>query len=289
MVTAQDFIEKVNIPLKEGWGYVYGQWGAVWTEAKQKAATREQTVKWGSRWIGKRVTDCSGLVRWALYQLGESIVHHARYQYTDWCVSKGRLVNGIREDGQPLLPGSLVFLKGTQEHIHHVGVYVGDDVCVEAKGTLYGVVTSKPDHWDYWGECKLIDYENKEPVPVQPEQDIIKATVTNPNTWLNVRSGPGKSYPKVFQVERGTVVDVLAESDDHKWLQIKYGSRVGWATADYLTIVEDESTDEPMKDGQDADITDTGSTDTRQSVMDELYTIRNMIDEVITRMGGGIP
>ena len=152
----------------------YGTWGTIWTQAKQDAATREMTIKYGSRWIGRMVTDCSGLLRWALYQLGETIVHHARYQYTDYCNVKGKLVNGHREDGKPVLPGSAVFLQGSEAHIHHVGVYVGGDTVIEAKGTIYGVVTSHLNHWDHWGELKMVDYTNAADLetgePITPEQ-----------------------------------------------------------------------------------------------------------------------
>lgn len=175
---------------------IYGTWGTLWTEKKQKAATRAMTVKYGSRWIGKRVTDCSGLLRWALRQLGEDIVHHARYQYTECCKPKGRLVNGRREDGQPILPGTAVFLQGKEPHIHHVGVYVGHGVCIEAKGTLYGVVTSELSHWDHWGELKMIDYTDAariddEPVPTPTE------TVTYPTLR---RGDKGEDVRKMQQM-----------------------------------------------------------------------------------------
>jgi hypothetical protein len=230
------------------------------------------------------VTDCSGLVRWALYQLGEKIVHHARYQYTDWCAAKGRLTDGRRDDGREILPGTLVFLQGAEEHIHHVGVYIGEGVCIEAKGTLYGVVTSPLSRWDHWGECKLIDYTNGQAAPETEQADHITARVNNPGTWLNVRSGPGKQYPRLYQLERGTTVTVLAESDDHQWLQIQSGGRTGWAASEYLSVIrEDGEQEEPEKDGRDADITD------REGVLTSLYTVRSMIDEIIVRMGGGVP
>jgi cell wall-associated NlpC family hydrolase len=283
MVNAADFVEKVKIPLAEGWGYIYGTWGSVWTQERQDMATREQTVKWGARWIGKTVTDCSGLVRWALYQLGEKIVHHARYQYTDWCAAKGRLTDGRRDDGREIRPGTLVFLQGAEEHIHHVGVYIGEGVCIEAKGTLYGVVTSPLSRWDHWGECKLIDYTNGQTEKKAQPAARKTAKVNNPGAWLNMRTGPGTSYPVLARISRGATVQIVDDSREDFW-QILYGGRYGWAASEYLSVIrEDGEQDEPEKDGRDADITD------REDVLTSLYTVRSMIDEIIVRMGGGVP
>lgn len=249
MVTAKQFIDMCVIPYKEGWGYIYGQWGATWTAAKQAAATREMTVRYGAKWIGKRVTDCSGLIRWALDMLGETIVHHARYQYTDHCTNKGKLIGGRREDGTLPLPGSAVFLQGSQAHIHHVGVYVGHDVVVEAKGTNYGVVTSHLAHWDHWGELKVVDYtgaaELESVLPEELEQEdaqagtVVRAVACNPQSWLNVRALPESGAAKLFQVPKGATVEVL-DAGEPEWWQIRYGGRVGWAYAEYLRLLEDE-------------------------------------------------
>lgn len=43
---------------------------------------------------------------------------------------------------------------------HHIGLFIGDDTVIEAKGTKWGVVTSKPDHWDEWGELTAVDYSD---------------------------------------------------------------------------------------------------------------------------------
>ena len=290
MVTAAEFIDKVWIPLNEGWGYIYGTWGSMWTAEKQAAATREQTVKYGSQWIGHMVTDCSGLVRWALYQLGEEIPHHATYQYTDWCKPKGKLVDGKRTDGNPVLPGTLVFLQGSEEKIHHVGVYVGEGICIEAKGTKSGVVTSKLDHWDHWGECKLVDYTNAGEidgiVPDTKNDVLFKATVTNPNRWLNVRSGPGTNYPVQFQLEKGTIVDVLAQSNN--WDQVRSGGRIGWASADYLTPLEQEEPSIPPDDAvdePDEDVEDGPSVlEDLQGVMQTLSGVENRLADIIRRL-----
>jgi cell wall-associated NlpC family hydrolase len=258
----------------------------MWTAKKQRDATREMTVMYGKKWIGRMVTDCSGLLRWALYQLGETIVHHARYQYTDYCTNKGKLVDGLREDGMRPLPGSAVFLKGSEPHIHHVGVYVGHNTVVEAKGTIYGVVTSHLDHWDYWGELKMIDYTNAaeledgEPAwTQQTEEDaaagtIIMAVVNNPQTWLNVRSGPGSEYNKVFRVQKGTTVEVL-DAGEPSWWKIRSEGRTGWAAAQHLTVIRPEQSEpeQPEVQPEPKDM----------SILDEL-AIRDRLDALINRL-----
>ncbi len=200
------------------------------------------------------VTDCSGLIYWACRELGEKVVHHATYLYTDWCRPKGKLVNIAanaagetkgRDDGQPIRPGTLVFIKGTQEKIHHTGVYIGDDTVIEAKGTRSGVVTSKLSHWEYWGELKVIDYTNgqqkTEPKP-EPKKDVkpdmtLRAKVTNPHIWLNVRQVPDGQLN--FKVQKGTIVDVLDSTTNGEWWQISYNGKTGWAKSEFLTIQED--------------------------------------------------
>lgn len=264
---------------------IYGTWGSLWTEAKQQAATREQTKKYGAKWIGHMVTDCSGLVRWALNELGEKIVHHATYQYTDWCSPKGKLVDGQRTDGNPILPGTLVFLQGNQEKIHHVGVYVGDGIVIEAKGTQAGVVTSDLKKWDHWGECKLIDYTNAAEldgyVPEQKQNDVLfKGEVDNPNTWLNVRSGPGKHYPVQFQVQKGTIVDVLAESGE--WYQVRSGGRIGWASAEYILPLPQEDPEAPVLPDDDTD----GDYDDDKNKNDDIVIKSSVITDLESVLSG---
>lgn len=153
MISAKALIEKFQIALSEQWGYIWGQSGAVWTEAKQKSATRSVTVQYGARWIGKRVADCSGLFVYAFRDLGGSIYHGSNTIWRKYCTRQGTL-----DTGTEIKPGTAVFLT-TGNDRHHIGLYVGDDTVIEAKGTRYGVVTSKLSHWDEWGELKGVDYD----------------------------------------------------------------------------------------------------------------------------------
>ncbi len=155
MINASDLIALFNQAYNEGWGYIWGRSGQVWTEANQKAATRAMTVKHGSKWIGKRVADCSGLFVWAFKQLGGSIYHGSNTIWNKYCSAKGTISQGMT-----LKPGTAVFLTKNGNR-HHIGLFVGNNTVIEARGTAYGVVTSALSRWDEWGELKAVSYSGE--------------------------------------------------------------------------------------------------------------------------------
>ena len=159
MINPSDLISKFQYALEDHWGYIWGQWGGTWTQAKQNAASREMTVKYGSKWIGHRVADCSGLFRWAYSELGEAIAHGSNSIFDRYCSAKGTLKNGKRTDGADLLPGTAVFTGDAKEH-GHIGLYIGNGKVIEAAGTRQGVIKSDitDSKWTYWGELKAVDY-----------------------------------------------------------------------------------------------------------------------------------
>ena len=71
MITTTDLIGLFQQALKENWGYIWGTAGVKWTAARQKElekttdSDRAQGRKYGSKWIGHTVADCSGLFSWA--------------------------------------------------------------------------------------------------------------------------------------------------------------------------------------------------------------------------------
>ena len=205
MIKPSDLIALFKQALTNKWGYIWGAYGQTWTAAKQRAATREMTVKYGSKWIGHRVADCSGLVYWAFKQLGGKIYHGSHTQYVSYTTARGDLKNGARTDGQPLKPGTAVFKKkkataGQKSYngynYHHVGLYIGEGTVIEAKGTINGVVTSKVSTWNAWGELKGVDYSNT-------DSSDIEATNEEPVTHLLKHT-----YPMM----RGDDVRTLQES-----------------------------------------------------------------------------
>ncbi len=168
MIRPDDLIAKFKYALAEKWGYIWGTAGVKWTQAKQNAATREQTVKYGGKWIGHMVADCSGLFAWAFKQLGSTMYHGSNTMYLKWCTDKGKLEHGKRTDGKTLLPGTAVFCYDGEKY-GHVGLYIGDGEVIEAAGTQAGVKKSSvtDTKWKNWGELKDVNYYNK-PEPDKP-------------------------------------------------------------------------------------------------------------------------
>lgn len=178
MINPLDLIALFIVAITDKWGYIWGTAGVKWTAAKQAALEkttdpdRAMSRQYGSKWIGHMVADCSGLFSWAFKQLGGYMYHGSNTMYDKYCTDKGRLVNGKREDGKELKPGTAVFT-GTEKKHGHVGLYIGDGWVIEAQGTKAGVVKSKVTlaKWTYWGELKGVNYSGSQPEPEpKPEQ-----------------------------------------------------------------------------------------------------------------------
>ena len=167
MITTQALIEKFKQALSEKWGYIWGTAGENWTAAKQKElekttdSDRAQGRAYGSKWIGHKVADCSGLFSWALRQLGGYMYHGSDTMFRKYCSSKGELKKGKRTDCGTLKPGTAVFVWNGKKY-SHVGLFVGGETVIEAMGTINGVTTSKvtAGKWTHWGELAGIDYVN---------------------------------------------------------------------------------------------------------------------------------
>ena len=165
MIKAEALIAKFRQALEEKWGYIWGTAGEKWTAEKQKElekttdANRAQGRQYGSKWIGHRVADCSGLFSWAFKQLGGYIYHGSDTMYRKYCVNKGELSKGKRIDRGTLKPGTAVFVWNGSSY-SHVGLYAGNGIVIEAMSTLKGVTTTKvtAGKWTHWGEVTGVDY-----------------------------------------------------------------------------------------------------------------------------------
>lgn len=169
MIKAKDLIDQFQRALSEKWGYIWGKSGQVWTQASQDNATRSMTVKYGSKWIGKNVADCSGLYVWAYKQLGAKIYHGSNTIWKKYTTTR----KGKVSDLVTIRPGTAVFqYRESDGNRHHIGLYIGDGMCIEAKGTAYGVVKSELAQWDEYGELADVDYTG------MPEEPVVQSRRT---------------------------------------------------------------------------------------------------------------
>lgn len=186
----------------------------------------------------KQCFDCAGLPK--------SIILLKKYSASDdlgatgiygKCKKKGKITNV-----SDLKPGTLIF-KGNDTTKSHVGVYIGDNKLVEAKGHAYGVVTSTySSAFKYWAEYYAVDYSDTPEEPLKPG-DIMQ--VTTHYTELMLRGYASVSAPIVQRMKKGWKVTYLGEKSEDKtgtWLKVQCNSLIGWACShengkdyDYLT------------------------------------------------------
>jgi len=73
------------------------------------------------------------------------------------------------------------------------------------------------------------------PTPTPQSTPVVEVATET----LNVRSGPGTTYPRVGKAKRGDRVEVLAQSPAGEWyLVCCVGDEEGWVAAEYVQLVE---------------------------------------------------
>ena len=232
VISSQALIEKFRQAIDNNWGYIWGTAGEMWTAAKQKElektpdANRANSRKYGSKWIGHMVADCSGLFSWAFKQLGGYMYHGSDTMYRKYCTEKGELKKGRRTDGATLKPGTAVFTWNGDTY-SHVGLYVGGDTVIEAAGANQGVIKSKltATKWTNWGELKGVDYSGEEPKP-EPGYAIVTAT------RVALREDPSLRATIITRVDKGEKVKLEPEPDE--WDYVEYKGNKGWMMKEFL-------------------------------------------------------
>ena len=145
--------------------YWYGTFGQVANktlyEQKKKQYPKYYTASDFSSQYGKKVHDCAGLIKGALWC--STVDGTPTYDSAQDLSANGFITTGCSETGNistiPEIPGIIVWKDG------HVGIYVGNGQVIEARGHAYGVVTTKLTDgrgWLKWGKVKWVSY----PTPV---------------------------------------------------------------------------------------------------------------------------
>ena len=237
MIQASALIAKFQSSLDDKWGYIYGKSHDLWNEAKQEAYNKakkddtncQNSIKYGPKWYGHWVTDCSGLFSYWFGQLGGKMYHGSHTMYNSWCVEKGQLKNGKRTDGKELKPGTAVFVwSEKKKRYSHVGLYIGGGWVIEAAGAKDGVCRSKITNskWSHWGLLKGVEY-NVKPEPV-PEG---YAEVTG--TRVALRSAPSKSASIIMRIDTGNRVK-METPPPSEWDYVSYNGKKGYMMKEFL-------------------------------------------------------
>ena len=228
VITTKALIEKFQYALDNDFGYIYGQAGDEWTAAKQKAATRETTVKYGKKWIGHRVADCSGLFSWAFKELGGYMYHGSDTMFRKYTTASGKLSKGKRTDGKELKPGTAVFVwKDEDQKYGHVGLYIGDGWVIEAASTQSGVIKSKgsASKWSHWGELKGVKYAEPEPLP--------KGYAEVTGTRVALRKAPSTQASIIMRIDTGKRVKIETPPPS-EWEYVSYDGKKGYMMKEFL-------------------------------------------------------
>lgn len=156
--TSRELIEFCKGKL--GTPYVFGMKGQILTEAllQQLAAVNpkvytSQYITKARSFMGKHCTDCSGLITWCTGILRGS----ANYRET---AREVKPIGTLNES----MTGWALWKPG------HIGVYIGNGKCIEAKGINYGTVETRAQDTPWVSVLKLkdIDYSAQvceSPVP----------------------------------------------------------------------------------------------------------------------------
>ncbi len=191
---ANDLVNFVINAKNNGWGYVFGAQGQLytkelaelWASKKRSGRDYEYFVVRCAKWFGRTVVDCSGLIIEAYRSQSPNYGDKSANTLFSKCVQTGML-NTI-----PETPGLCVWRSG------HIGMYIGNGKVVEAGGTNVGVVVSGLNtpatgkRWTNWGRLADVDYMNTLPTPDVPD---------SPDFWLGRYLKVTKPYMQGEDVE----------------------------------------------------------------------------------------
>lgn len=172
MKSASELASFAKQALAAGTGYVWGSFGQICTPDFLAQKARQYPANVGGsygniirrKWMGHRVTDCIGLLKYYLMvdKFGDNPSYIAAYDH-----GANQHFQEAREKGPmstlPEIPGILLHMDG------HVGIYIGGGYAIEARGTAYGVVKTRVRDrpWDHWYKSIFLDYSAR-PVAAKP-------------------------------------------------------------------------------------------------------------------------
>lgn len=220
-----ELVEFAKKALADNSCYIFGTFGQIVTneliEQKSKEYPDQMTparVEIAKReHIGKTAYDCSGLVKACIFngKYNPKEDRNARGMYNA-CDKKG-LIADI-----PNVAGLLVFNKS----LTHVGIYIGNNQVIEAKGFSYGLRKSNLSSFYYYGFYNSIEYVD---TPRKSDESYIDCVV-NSTSGLYIRNAPSLDADIVGVFNYGDKTAII--EDGAEWVKTPRG----YCKKEYLTI-----------------------------------------------------
>lgn len=165
-----DLVLWVTRAAENGWGYVWGTYGAVLDEKMLENKMSQYPNEVGGKaefiranWLGGRTADCVGLIKgYAWYDQNTGQIEIGANGMPD--MNANRMYEVATEKGTidtiPEIPGLAVWHEG------HIGVYVGDGLVVQAANTNDGVIQTRlsDNPWTHWLKIPYITYVEQEEI-----------------------------------------------------------------------------------------------------------------------------
>jgi len=241
-----------------GKGYLYGASGKVCSPTLRSIAKdlypeySDVISNFAYRWDGIEVFDCIGLFK-AFLQDSEGEFP------ADWRTNVTGAVSRWMTTPEPIgtmprEPGILLLQQNTRNAgFMHVGIYVGDGLCVHARGHRYGVVLDRmPQLWTHWARPVWLAYDlSEEPFVSWPpymgvgERVLVDTTTGN---MLNLYRRPSSkrqywSGIRILNYSELIIQDV--PEDAPYWRIVTVPSASGQLTTGYVFAKDLSELDPP--------------------------------------------
>ena len=176
-MTGEQLAKEFEKYLNEGWGYVYGAQGELYSKALAEKWRDEgrnpPNSGWNQktyftedckRWYGHHVADCSGSIVYAIQKKVNGFKDRNANTF------RAEFKESGTPDKMPEIRGLALWYAG------HIGVYVGNGYAIEFRGTNYGCVKTKVSErpWARWGKIKELDYTQTNETERKENMDKLK-------------------------------------------------------------------------------------------------------------------
>lgn len=180
--------------------------------------------------------DCSGAFTYWYKQAGSYMFHGSNTIWRNYAPTKGK-IGEIK-----LVPGMAVYKHRNDNkepdkykndglgNFYHIGLYIGDDMVVEAKGVASGVVYSKLSTWTHCSTLKYTEYDVDEGVVDSDTNYPVVGIVKINSGHLNVREKPTTGSSVVRKLLKGDRVTLEGKTDG--W----YAIDGGYVSEKYITL-----------------------------------------------------